>query len=1101
MVVATVSHQLDSPPPRPLPLLSSVASKAPPGPPEPIDSFTAHLESRTLGRRAGVAAAAAAAAAAQEQQQQAPLPPPPSKGKLFGSRSNSSKEKLEGIPPPPLPSNASLSSLLPSRIAPRGTGASLSAGAGVVVVAPSSGPGAGAAGAEPGGPGRTHHSGAGASGPSSTGKGKGAGWLRQQSQPQPHPQPPHPNPAPGQSLPTAAAAAPCPTWSPPASVTCRSPSPPRLDSVDTAVGLGNASGGPTLSRKKSSASLLYRSVGRGLGRAASVMRRNNTAPEALGGGGPTASTSAGGGQPRSTEPGSSRHHPTGTWSSRRARRNPSVGLAELSEDTPALPVIANKMSESPSPPKEAPSRITRSGTLSRRRKSRIEPPPVPDAGVSRPFNVQLHVTADLDGLPQEWLQSLKVQGLSEADLLLITAAQRRQRAVALTPIRPITPGTTSRVASPPPVPPVVTVTASPAQVSFPDEPPRPKSQQRASVTSPNTPTYGESSGASASRRDSRSSAPPTRADSRRTRRHTFIDGNSLQRSSSIISKLLSDLDSISTRPSRPVTVVTDTLSPPLTGRPMSSGTLKTISDAEGSARSSIAESLHLLTRRLSDDLAGFRNIDVGAGEENWAASILAAWDVDKALSSVPERARTSVHVPPPVHVPDYVPQPSLSVEHEAEETESVSAAVQGATPVPSPLPTPLVKPAAVALAPMSRLYPEDSSDDADAADESEVAGTDTGFETTDDHASDDGDAEGDEPVHLRRRSRSFDWTVINRASTFTPLPPPPPRHVIRSPTPQSSVGHEPPRKITGLHLGSNKRKSVDSFGVLPSASAYSEQSRRSLDSHSPGTPSSELGPGSDNGGEGDESEAQDSSEVSSSNALHVRVEGAAPLGAVAREIEAFRPGHPFAPRSRSNTYETQESGHSTLSSEYFKRYPLQAQRIQPQPQAAASRSGSFPVSRSSSDHASFPVSAVSVPVSPTAESSASGHNGAAHPFFTAWNPTGFGASSLPKMSALGLCLTLEEPATPVVAPEAHDEPAGDALGDEARISVFSSATSSAYSLHEATVQRAWPGVLRRVNESLEHCRSGSESGSSNDAINALGALEEAAWRMSISQGR
>lgn len=556
---------------------------------------------------------------------------------------------------------------------------------------------------------------------------------------------------------------------------------------------------------------------------------------------------------------------------------------------------------------------------------------------------------------------------------------------------------------------------------------------------------------------------------------------------------------------------------------MSGQTLQTISDGvSASARSSIAESLHALTRRLSDDLAGFRNIDVGAGEENWAASILAAWDVDKAmqLSPVPERARTSLHVPPAIHVPDYVSQPSLSVDHECEEAESVSGAVHaGTTPSPSPLPTPLLKGGftvgSIPMAPMSRLYPEDSAtsedDAADVADESEVAGTDAGFETTDDHQSTDDDND-DEPVHLRRRSRSFDWTVINRASTFTPLPPPPPRHVIRSPTPQSSVnGHvSPPRKITGLHLGSNKRKSVDSFGVLPSASAYSEQSRRSLDD-SPGTPSSELAPGSastDNGAEeGDESELQDSSEVSSSNAMHVHVEAgshtrnAPSLGLVAREIEAFRPGHPFVSRSRSNTYETQESGHSTLSSEYFKRYPLQAQRIQPQ--AAAGRSGqSFPASGSSSDHnSSFPVSAVSVPVSPTADSSNNGH-GTSHPFFTAWNPTGFGSSSLPKMSALGLLLTLEEPSTPVQATDpAVATEAANMTNEESRISVLSSATSSAYSLHEATVQRAWPGALRRVNESLEHCRNESESGSSNDAINALGALEEAAWRMSISQGR
>nr|XP_019047593.1 hypothetical protein I302_04209 [Kwoniella bestiolae CBS 10118]OCF26523.1 hypothetical protein I302_04209 [Kwoniella bestiolae CBS 10118] len=51
-----------------------------------------------------------------------------------------------------------------------------------------------------------------------------------------------------------------------------------------------------------------------------------------------------------------------------------------------------------------------------------------DAGIGRPFNVghDLHVSPDLSDLPDQWLSSLKAQGLTESDLLLISAARKKQ---------------------------------------------------------------------------------------------------------------------------------------------------------------------------------------------------------------------------------------------------------------------------------------------------------------------------------------------------------------------------------------------------------------------------------------------------------------------------------------------------------------------------------------------------------------------------------------------------------------------------------------------------------------------------------------------------
>ncbi|WVF70178.1 hypothetical protein IAT40_004966 [Kwoniella sp. CBS 6097] len=59
-----------------------------------------------------------------------------------------------------------------------------------------------------------------------------------------------------------------------------------------------------------------------------------------------------------------------------------------------------------------------------------------DAGIGRPFNVghDLHVSPDLGDLPPTWLESLREQGLTESDLLLISAARKRQHETHRVPL-------------------------------------------------------------------------------------------------------------------------------------------------------------------------------------------------------------------------------------------------------------------------------------------------------------------------------------------------------------------------------------------------------------------------------------------------------------------------------------------------------------------------------------------------------------------------------------------------------------------------------------------------------------------------------------------
>ncbi|WWC87296.1 uncharacterized protein L201_002184 [Kwoniella dendrophila CBS 6074] len=65
-----------------------------------------------------------------------------------------------------------------------------------------------------------------------------------------------------------------------------------------------------------------------------------------------------------------------------------------------------------------------------------------DVGIGRPFDIghDLHVSPDLSDLPEEWLESLKAQGMTESDLLLISAARKKQHETSKLPL-----GTSSKL--------------------------------------------------------------------------------------------------------------------------------------------------------------------------------------------------------------------------------------------------------------------------------------------------------------------------------------------------------------------------------------------------------------------------------------------------------------------------------------------------------------------------------------------------------------------------------------------------------------------------------------------------------------------------------
>lgn len=203
---------------------------------------------------------------------------------------------------------------------------------------------------------------------------------------------------------------------------------------------------------------------------------------------------------------------------------------------------------------------------------------------------------------------------------------------------------------------VPTVTTAPTPVSPPKSGPDPSPQPlEASARSPTS-----------------ASLPPTptstSASSKAGRRSRALS-TQLRRSSSIITKLLTEFDTASSRPSRSSG---QHLQPHSRGDHGSGSDTEEKRKGEHERGPSIVSANSFLTvgsvssagRRMSDEIRGFQNlnIDLTDGDE-WAASILAAWDEEGGTEEPPEGTETAEVAPAPLQdegtdAPevDYVPE-------------------------------------------------------------------------------------------------------------------------------------------------------------------------------------------------------------------------------------------------------------------------------------------------------------------------------------------------------------------------------------------------------------------------------------------------------------
>ncbi|BEI96287.1 hypothetical protein CcaverHIS631_0112360 [Cutaneotrichosporon cavernicola] len=841
---------------------------------------------------------------------------------------------------------------------------------------------------------------------------------------------------------------------------------------------------PKLQRKKSNASLLYQGLGRGLSRVGSVMRRggnsnNNSAPAADP-------------QPSSSSTATSSvasSHTTGTKGRRAPKRSGSTTLQDLCEE-------AESAAERDMGARARAVPIKRSTPL-----STYLPPPPPEKtnGVSRPFNVQhaLHVTPDLDGLPSEWLESLKAQGVTDHDLLLITSAQRRQRTVPRHPIvRTITPIGTSRppspdssrptsaAPSPSPAKTESTLSATPSKDATPPTkglprarattitrlgPPvsaNPATSSPSQLTVPDQQTRGRGRG-----RSPTITSPP--ASSRRSLSAPQERVVTVKRSDSLLGKLLDEIDSKSSRPPH----ATD------------------------------SEDEEELERRLSEDLRGFHDIRI-PGEDGWAASMLAAWDKDNTLvhevrglgPSILARRLTQDGP----HRPQSVGQP-LSI-------PSSSSTGRSPTPDASAYVGGLSKPRSTS----SLAIPSVDVDDVDDSSSS---------------------------YYVRRRSKSFDQHIVDRSTLYSPPPPPP--HPQRN---APNAGDTPPTSFRSPHAG-RLRASCDSFGVAHTISTrssfiaasnvsqrsqesrYRRHSDESLegrvqtdDSHttpepSPSRSSSELNlgtpPTSDMSAGGNASAAH--SDTKDRSLIHERLSVASAIEAARYRTVSMPIGSVDPPSTVPVDHETR---HLSLPGDHH--------GLIREPSPAPSSVESL-------------NSTMAHPCSPTEEDFYDQYLGVGWCSACSVSQTqGIGNMPAASASALGLSLNTQLEHTCTLGLGRHasvrsqassygaDRASVLSAGGTSQLSRMSSIASSthSYNLHEVTVHRAYTRVLRRVPERSETQHSseapsevgGGESeadmsASANSADNwysarqsmqsgssAISALEEAVWRVAAREG-
>lgn len=313
---------------------------------------------------------------------------------------------------------------------------------------------------------------------------------------------------------------------------------------------------------------------------------------------------------------------------------------------------------------------------------------------------------------------------------------------------------------------------------------------------------------------------------------------------------------------------------------------------------------------------------------------------------------------------------------------------------------------------------------------------------------------------MRRRSRSFDFDHSVRAATlYSPPPPPPNPHKEAAKYRAWRTPPVAPRSVV--------RESVDSFGVHRRDSSSSGSRSPSGSEMDVGTP------------------PLDSDGPSASQAK--------PVMAKPHTLTVIPRRHDSVPTDAPSTaHETQDDGIPNTPASLTAAYLTNSVQT-------------GTPSRRRSAHFSFPTSAVSHSQSPSINTRPQSlvDDDVAYHF----------ASNIPPVSVLGLCLNLDE-STPSHTQttkgqgQGHGHSLSASSFTENRMSTLSRMSSIAssvhsYSVHEATVQRAYTRVLRRVNEVVREGtetpmeNTASSKGSHSDTDGAMGALEEAAWRVAL----
>lgn len=618
-----------------------------------------------------------------------------------------------------------------------------------------------------------------------------------------------------------------------------------------------------------------------------------------------------------------------------------------------------------------------------------------------------------------------------------------------------------------------------------------------------------------------------------------VTGAAIKRKPSIISKLLDDLDSVSSRPSRPGTrpsmrsrsrsssrgtKQTATVVPPVTLKEQQPAAgvaeiqtqhlsmealLSQLSLVTHPSAQSSAVSLVLPGRRISVDLRGFRELEIN-GEDGWASSVLAAWDEDSSLAlsrtrtaATPARqvSQRAQRIPAPIDAAATQPlapsygvalTPTVANEFAKEQLQQQQQSPQQQEELAA-------SPAAVTGPPGARKAIPFYDTPSNAASGSSIHL----LQSSTSAAGSQRDSSDMTEIIPRRRSKSFDFDPAIRATILSPPPPPRPagaggsRVMSTYDETGSTVSLDMVSAAPIIRGDVHRRNSVDSFGVAHSGSSTSSRSPSSseLDLGTPPLDPPETTPHT-----APEKERtppgppprQDSlaSTIVSQTLPHTRGNGVALYDGVP----------PDSPNSISVA--TSDDDYDEPASGELSPFPAAPMRQPPAHRHQHLSHLQFPVSASSLNLNSPPFPSHPGPSSEDGEDSASAFGSS----FNAHQPT---------VSALGLCLTLAEPsanrlsgssALRLLDEERHDrdrERERDVRGSMlSRMSSVASSTNS-YSTHEVTVHRAYTRVLRRVAEGTEtpanETASSSAASDGGAAGAAMGALEEAAWRVALRE--